>query len=189
VLARLGGLAPATPYELVRDTFREISGDGVFEEKWKKFLHDGYLAESASKAVTAEWDWNVAGPAVLAGHVAPQPSAAKLEVLFHRDYSVDDGRYTNNGWLQEMPDPITKLTWDNAVLISRKTAQELGVKNSDVVEIHLGIQPEWFFGLDISARVQQGFQQFGISSLPQFFSFEREININAADMRFFHLIH
>jgi molybdopterin-containing oxidoreductase family iron-sulfur binding subunit len=66
------------------------------------------------------------------------PDKDKLEVVFHRDYSLDDGRYNNNGWLQEMPDPITKMVWDNAVLISRKTAAELGVKNFDVVEIKLG---------------------------------------------------
>ncbi len=50
---------------------------------------------------------------------------------------MDDGRYANNGWMQELPDPITKLTWDNAVLVSRKTARELGVQNGDVVEITL----------------------------------------------------
>jgi Fe-S-cluster-containing dehydrogenase component len=56
-------------------------------------------------------------------------------VVFHRDYSVDDGRYSNNGWLQELPDPITKLTWDNAVLMSRATARARGLQNGDVVEI------------------------------------------------------
>jgi ferredoxin len=50
---------------------------------------------------------------------------------------VDDGRYANNGWMQELPDPVTKMTWDNAVLISRKTARELGVQNGDMVEITL----------------------------------------------------
>ena len=50
---------------------------------------------------------------------------------------MDDGRYANNGWMQELPDPITKMTWDNAVLISRKTARELGVQNGDLVEITL----------------------------------------------------
>ena len=50
---------------------------------------------------------------------------------------MDDGRYANNGWMQELPDPITKLTWDNAVLVSRKTARELGVQNGDLVEITL----------------------------------------------------
>jgi molybdopterin-containing oxidoreductase family iron-sulfur binding subunit len=50
---------------------------------------------------------------------------------------VDDGRYANNGWMQELPDPITKMTWDNAVLVSRKTAKELGLANGDIVEISL----------------------------------------------------
>ena len=48
---------------------------------------------------------------------------------------MDDGRYANNGWLQELPDPITKMTWDNAVLVSRRTARDLGVQNGDIVEI------------------------------------------------------
>src|SRR5204863_8297457 len=60
-----------------------------------------------------------------------------LEVVFFRDYSLDDGRYNNNGWLQELPDPITKMVWDNAVLISRKTAEELGVQNHEIVEVKL----------------------------------------------------
>jgi Fe-S-cluster-containing dehydrogenase component len=65
------------------------------------------------------------------------PSKENLEVVLHRDYSVDDGRLANNGWMQEMPDPITKMTWDNAVLISRKTARELDVVNGDLVEVTL----------------------------------------------------
>ena len=65
------------------------------------------------------------------------PTKDSLEVIFYRDAKVDDGRYANNGWMQELPDPITKLTWDNAVLVSRKTARELGVQNGDMVEITL----------------------------------------------------
>ena len=64
-------------------------------------------------------------------------SGNNLAVVFYRDAKLDDGRYANNGWMQELPDPVTKLTWDNAVLISRKTARELGVQNGDVVEITL----------------------------------------------------
>ena len=60
-----------------------------------------------------------------------------LEVIFYRDAKMDDGRFANNGWMQELPDPITKMTWDNAVLVSRKTARELGVQNGDLVEISL----------------------------------------------------
>ena len=65
------------------------------------------------------------------------PSATNLEVVFFRDAKMDDGRYANNGWMQELPDPITKMVWDNAVLVSRKTASELGVQNGDLVEITL----------------------------------------------------
>ena len=65
------------------------------------------------------------------------PTASNLEVVFYRDAKVDDGRYANNGWMQELPDPVTKITWDNAVLVSRKTARELGVANGDMVEISL----------------------------------------------------
>jgi molybdopterin-containing oxidoreductase family iron-sulfur binding subunit len=58
---------------------------------------------------------------------APAATVASLDVVFYRDAKMDDGRHNNNGWLQELPDPITKLTWDNAVLLSPATAKELGV--------------------------------------------------------------
>ena len=58
---------------------------------------------------------------------AAAPTKDSLDVVFYRDSKMDDGRHNNNGWLQELPDPITKLTWDNAVLLSPATAKELGV--------------------------------------------------------------
>jgi Fe-S-cluster-containing dehydrogenase component len=133
VLARVGGLEVTSPYDIVRETFRTIAGPD--EEKWKRFLHDGYLAESAYPALEAQ-----VNPAALTQSLsslppASAPSAERLEVVFHRDHSVDDGRYCNNGWLQELPDPITKITWDNAIQISRKTAVGRGLKSGDVVEV------------------------------------------------------
>jgi hypothetical protein len=67
-------------------------------------------------------------------------SKDNLEVVLYRDAKLDDGRYANNGWLQELPDPITKIVWDNVVLVSRKTARELDVENGDVVEVSAGGQ-------------------------------------------------
>jgi molybdopterin-containing oxidoreductase family iron-sulfur binding subunit len=129
-LARVGGLKVTSPYEIVRETFAAFKPQGDLEEAWKKFLHDGFLANTAAKAVEAK---------VQAGNAEPPKGGTldkdNLEVVFFRDYSVDDGRYNNNGWLQEMPDPITKMVWDNAVLISRKTAHERDLRNGDVVEI------------------------------------------------------
>jgi molybdopterin-containing oxidoreductase family iron-sulfur binding subunit len=136
VLARIGGLDETTPYDILRTTFRSLAGDD--DEKWKRFLHDGYLANSSLPAVDVPL--NAANVALAIGSTpnVPAPTADRLEVLFYRDYSVDDGRYSNNGWLQEMPDPITKITWDNAVLMSRVTASAKGLRNGDVIAIEQG---------------------------------------------------
>ena len=155
VLARIAG-AQMSGYDIVRETFQSIGGKD--DEQWKKFLHDGFLKDSAGKPVNAEGK-NAGGPA---GGLA-LPTKDNLEVVFMRDYRVDDGRYSNNGWLQEMPDPITKTVWDGLVLISRKTADELGLKNQDVVEIELNgkkvrgpiwVQPGF---ADYSLGLQYGF--------------------------------
>jgi molybdopterin-containing oxidoreductase family iron-sulfur binding subunit len=168
VLARIAGANTTNPYEIARETFAAFQPGGNVEEAWKKFLHDGFLPNSAAKAADVKFS-----PAAVSKLEAPAkagtPNKDSLEVVFHRDYSVDDGRYNNNGWLQEMPDPITKMVWDNAVLISRKTAEELEVKNGDVVEIGLGsrtiegpiwIQPgqaDYSLGLALGyGRVQSG---------------------------------
>jgi MoCo/4Fe-4S cofactor protein with predicted Tat translocation signal len=136
VLARIAGEKTTSPYEIVRATFRNYVQGGDFEAAWKRFLHDGFLAKSAPEPLAVQPNLSAFAEATNVKSVAVGKD--KLEVVFFRDYSVDDGRYTNNGWLQELPDPVTKMVWDNAVLISRKTAVELGVKNSDVVEIKVG---------------------------------------------------
>ena len=125
VLALIGGLTPSSPYEIVRETFRALGGDN--ENNWRKFLHDGFLTGSAASAVSAQHDPAQLKKALGELKAAPAPGKDSLEVVFYRDAKMDDGRNNNNGWLQELPDPITKLTWDNAVLLSAATARELGV--------------------------------------------------------------
>ena len=147
VLARLGGLDVVKPHDIARDSFMVFATSNVlgtlvsratFEEGWKKFLHDGFLAGSAMPVVAGSFQSGAVSQALAAVPAPAAPSKAQLEVIFTRDSRVDDGRFSNNGWLQEFPDPVTKITWDNAVLMSRKTAAELGVKNDDVVEVSLG---------------------------------------------------
>jgi len=70
-------------------------------------------------------------PPVIAGIVG------EIEMLFRPDETVWDGRWANNGWLQEAPKPITKLTWDNAALLSPATAEHLHLTNGDVVTLRL----------------------------------------------------
>ena len=136
VLARLGGLEPVNPYDIVRATFRTLAGDD--EERWKRFLHDGFLAGTAAVGVDAQLNGGAIGQALGSAQV-PQPATAeRLEVVLHRDYSVDDGRFNNNGWLQELPDPITKISWDNVIQMSRKTAVARGLKSGDIIEVQVG---------------------------------------------------
>jgi MoCo/4Fe-4S cofactor protein with predicted Tat translocation signal len=153
LLARIAGDTPTNgtaltnPYEIVNLTFRSLlkranQNGGIYagpdfegEKNWKKFLFNGF-SDSAVQSFEAGFNkanvlgWN-------SSTKEQELSTNKLEVVFYRDAKVDDGRYANNGWMQELPDPITKITWDNAVLVSRKTARELGVENGDLVEISL----------------------------------------------------
>jgi molybdopterin-containing oxidoreductase family iron-sulfur binding subunit len=138
VLARIGGAQTTGPYDIVRENFRRLAGEGQFEERWKKFLHDGFLAGSAFQPVAVDFAPERAANLLAGAAVARAPDRDNLEVIFSRDYKLDDGRYSNNGWLQELPDPVTKVTWDGVVLVSRKTAEEFKLKTGGVVGIELG---------------------------------------------------
>jgi MoCo/4Fe-4S cofactor protein with predicted Tat translocation signal len=120
----------------VRLTFNQINkSGGNADQVWNAFLRDGFLPGTAS-AETPAAGFNVAAAkAYLAAQHADNPfpvapAGDDWEVALITDYKIDDGRYANNGWLQEMPHPITKIAWDNAAMISPATARKLGV-NTD----------------------------------------------------------
>ena len=126
VLARILGEPTTDPYTLVYRTVTALAG-GDPEAVFRKFLHDGLL-EGSSFAVTSVEFSRHAVHAIFQG--APQPvvlSKDSLEVRFVADHKMDDGRFANNGWLQECPDPITKISWDNAILVSPRLGRELGI--------------------------------------------------------------
>lgn len=133
-LARLAGQTDPSGHQIVRATFAKLTGQDS-DKSWNLFLHDGFAPGTAAKKVSAKFDASVLSEASAA---TSAPGRDSLEVVLHRDAKLDDGRYANNGWLQELPDPITKLVWDNVVLLSRKTAHELGVQNHDIVEVAIG---------------------------------------------------
>ncbi|MCB1127080.1 MAG: 4Fe-4S dicluster domain-containing protein, partial [Verrucomicrobiae bacterium] len=125
------------PYDLVRETFQGLSSGASFEDAWGQFLHDGFLAGSAATPVTVG-DVDVAG-ALPELPVAAAPTVNALDVVIHRDPKLDDGRYANNGWLQELPDPMTKITWDNVVVLSKRTADALGIRVVDENKLNLRV--------------------------------------------------
>jgi len=122
-------------YELVRNTWISVLNKADFENAWTKVLHDGVYNSTKSDGIVP--DISLAGiDRLIGGKNNPEKlSGNNLEIVFRSSPSVFDGRFANNGWLQEMPDQITKLSWDNAVLLSPQTAEELGLKNEDLVLI------------------------------------------------------
>ncbi len=130
-------------YDAVRTTWGEII-NGDFEKSWRRVLHDGL-----SERVQIKYK-----PGRLNGASLPEfenVTSEKLEVVF-RPSNLYDGRFANNGWLMELPDPITKLVWDNVAVMSNKTADKYNLENGDIVELTVdgktlttpvGIIPGW----------------------------------------------
>jgi molybdopterin-containing oxidoreductase family iron-sulfur binding subunit len=112
-------------YDAVRDRLKAANPAGDFEKFWRKTLNDGVVAGTAFAPINVSSKFN---PASLPP--AKESASSELEFLFRPDPSIYDGRFANNGWLQELPKPVTKLTWDNAALVSPKTAQILGLTHS-----------------------------------------------------------
>ena len=95
-----------------------------FESQWRKWLHDGFIPNTASPTRTMTLLPSLAYSA----HTIPLPPPPNTyEIVFRSDPSIYDGRFANNGWLQELPKPLTKVTWDNVAYVSSATAQKLGV--------------------------------------------------------------
>ncbi len=127
--AALLGQPSANSYEIVRNYWKTQKTEGDFEYFWKHALHDGFLANSTlpAKAVSLKnIDWATAGET---------KGSATSEIIFRPDPHVWDGRFSNNGWLQELPKPLTKLTWDNAAIVSPAMAERLNLSNNEVVQL------------------------------------------------------
>ena len=114
---------------IVRETWKGSLTSGDFETAWRKLVHDGFTAEKRLASVTPNLQ--------ATGEQATEAPASGLEVVFAPGSSTYDGRYANNGWLQETPAVLTKLTWQNAAILAPSTANELKVKTGDLVRVAL----------------------------------------------------
>jgi molybdopterin-containing oxidoreductase family iron-sulfur binding subunit len=131
VVSALEGKSGVGVYDLVREHWQARFGAaGDFERLWRRALHDGVVAGTREPATPVRRQ-----AYQLRDYHVPPPTG--LQVSFQPDPSVWDGRFANNAWLQELPKPITKLTWDNALLIAPATATELGIESGEVCELEL----------------------------------------------------
>jgi molybdopterin-containing oxidoreductase family iron-sulfur binding subunit len=126
------------------------------DSMWKHVLHDGWVPGTAAGAAAAEAGGrrleagNVAASGAIAStsapvaEAAPRPAssaqppasaASGLEIIFRPDPTIWDGRFANNGWLQELPKPLTKITWDPSAWISPRLAEEKGLRDADLIEL------------------------------------------------------
>jgi MoCo/4Fe-4S cofactor protein with predicted Tat translocation signal len=125
----LGTVDPAAD-AAVRTTWRETFGDR-YEARWAKTLHDGFVEDSAAKPLTA----SAKTPSPPSGESS---KADEADIVFLPDPTVWDGRFANIAWLQELPKPLTKITWDNVIAISPALAAAKSLSNTDIAEVIVG---------------------------------------------------
>ena len=121
-------------YDLVRETWTSVLEGQDFESAWRRILHNGYLEDTSFAPTT--------GPTVFTEQQLPETDGS-LELVLRLDPTVLDGSFANNAWCQELPDPITKIVWDNVAVLSPKTAEDYGLTckyskgrySSDVVKL------------------------------------------------------
>jgi MoCo/4Fe-4S cofactor protein with predicted Tat translocation signal len=128
--ALLAGQAEATGHEVVQNYWKKQHSGADFDAFWRKSLHDGWIAGTTFTPKSVSLN-SVAFPS------SPVSDGKTIEINFRRDPSIHDGRFSNNGWLQELPKPMSKITWDNPVLIGPAMAARLGLKTEDLIELEL----------------------------------------------------
>lgn len=161
--ALLGAPAPQGP-ELVQETFRATNPQGDFATAWSKFLRDGFAPHVTSPERPVYL--NAGAAASIAQQLwspLSTPTVESPEIVLTNSYSMDDGRYANNGWLQELPDPITKLTWDNGAQMSPAFAKNLGVETGDLVQVKVTEKSGVVRELVIAVLVSPGHAENSIS--------------------------
>jgi molybdopterin-containing oxidoreductase family iron-sulfur binding subunit len=127
IVTFIEGKPDVRSHDIVKDYWQAQNKGGEFETTWQKSLHDGWVAGTAVAELKA------------AGSVSLPPLTSApisgVEVVFRPDPTIGDGTYSNNGWLQELPKPQSKMTWDNVVLISPKAATDMHIDKGHVLRV------------------------------------------------------
>jgi molybdopterin-containing oxidoreductase family iron-sulfur binding subunit len=137
LLALLVNDPQTSPFDIVRAFWRERVGvdQQAFEAQWEEMLRRGVIPDTAARVQQVQVDMaQIASLETASAPGGPEP-AGSLSVTYGPDPSIWDGRFANNAWLQELPKPLSKLTWDNAALINPVTATRFGLSNGDLVRL------------------------------------------------------
>jgi Fe-S-cluster-containing dehydrogenase component len=119
-------------HDRVRDHHAGELGEAFSDRQWRRWLHDGIATSQPREPVApSHTGWGSIAQLLTQG----RRPVEGVEVNFHIDPKVGDGRFANNGWMQELPHPVTKLTWDNAAYVSKATADKYGVSDGDLVDV------------------------------------------------------
>ncbi len=157
VIGAFGDNPAATPLETLRAYWEGQFGGGTltapdgaafadFDKFWRRALHDGFVFGTAAAPVT------LGAPAAVPAAPTTVPADA-LEVTWSADPTVHDGRFANNGWLQELPKPLNKVTWDNVIIVSPRTAERLGLPVQRVTRYQSAVATVTLNGRAISGPV------------------------------------
>lgn len=154
---------PASGFEIVKSTFTEAEmfGSESIDEAWRSALHDGIVGESRLNSVDpVESAEGLANASSVWTELlsAPVPTADRPELVFSVDPKLFDGRFANNGWLQELPEALTKITWDNALLMSPPTASAMGLADGELVTVEASGS-----AIELPVYVMPGLAQFSLT--------------------------
>ena len=147
LVAALTGYQDKSGYDIVANYWKKQFGEDA-PKIWEKSLHDGIIAGPKLEPVKVSFDSAKVTEAAAA--LSPQGPTG-LEVVFYPDYWMYDGSWANNGWLQELPEPVTKLVWDNAALMSYTTMKRLALTDGQIVNLKRGS-----FIVEMPVAVQPG---------------------------------
>jgi molybdopterin-containing oxidoreductase family iron-sulfur binding subunit len=136
IITILAGQSGITGHDLVQAYWQKQHIGADFEAFWRKSLHDGWIGGTAfSPKQAALKPAYQASSKPAEGMLYTLLVPHTIELNFRRDPSIYDGRFANNGWLQELPKPLTKMTWDNPIMIGPAMAERLKLNFKDVAEL------------------------------------------------------
>ncbi len=135
IITILAGQSGLTGHDLVQAYWQKQHPGADFDAFWRKSLHDGWIEGTAFATKQGKIDLSRLNLAKESISITAFRETGVFELNFRRDPSIYDGRFSNNGWLQELPKPLTKLTWDNCIMIGPAMAERLKLNFKDVAEL------------------------------------------------------